>query len=248
MSTTTVLVTGANRGIGKGLVTQLLSRPNHTVIGSVRDTSSASSKELDSLAKANGSSLILVQFGSTSESEVHAAAKALQTEHKIDHIDTIIANAGIAKYFGPAAETPISEVRDHYEVNVIGPLILFQAFVALLQKSKSPRFVTVTSGLASIGDQDKYPMQVAAYGASKAALNYVTRKIHYENEWLIAFPINPGWVQTDMGNAGAKANGMEEAPVKVEDSASGILNTVDGATREATGGSFADFADTKWAW
>jgi norsolorinic acid ketoreductase len=57
------------------------------------------------------------------------------------------------------------------------------------------------------------------------------------------------WVSTDMGNAGAKAAGLDEAPVKVEDSAKGILNRIDHATREHTSGTFQDFEnDQQWRW
>lgn len=73
---------------------------------------------------------------------------------------------------------------------------------------------------------DKYPIPATAYGASKAALNYVVRKIHVENEGLIAFPLHPGWVRTDMGNHGAEVMGIEQAPVSLEESVQGMLNKV----------------------
>jgi len=78
------------------------------------------------------------------------------------------------------------------EVNTIGVLALFQASWPLLQKSKQPIFMALSSGVGSIGDMGSIPLLATAYGASKAALNYIVRKIHYENEALIAFVISPG--------------------------------------------------------
>ena len=47
-----------------------------------------------------------------------------------------------------------------------------------------------------------------------------------ENEWLTTLSVHPGWVQTDMGNAGAKAVGMEKAAVTMEDSMAGTTREV----------------------
>jgi norsolorinic acid ketoreductase len=92
------------------------------------------------------------------------------------------------------------------------------------------------------------PMPVTAYGASKATLNYIVRKIHFENEHLIAFPISPGWVQTDMGNAGAQSAGMEKAPNTLEESVTGILKKIDGAERSTHSGTFQSFDETQYNW
>lgn len=106
--------------------------------------------------------------------------------------------SGIGKYYGAATETPVSEVREHFEINTVAPLVLFQATHKLLAKSSKPIFLAVSTGVSTITDMHKFPLPVTAYGSSKAALNYIVRKIHFENEQLISFVINPGWVQTDM--------------------------------------------------
>jgi norsolorinic acid ketoreductase len=248
MTQTVSLVTGANRGIGKGLVTELLKREDAIVIGTVRDTNSTSSKDLENLAKGQNSRLILVKLDAESETDAIDAAKMLRDQHNITHIDTIIANAGISNYFGPVATTPASQVLDHFRINTLGPLLLFQAFAEFLEASEQPKFVVISTGIASIGDMGSLPIPAAAYGVSKAAINYITRKIHFENENLVAFVISPGWVQTEMGNAGAVANGMEQAPVTLEDSVNGVLGKVDKATREGMGGTFQSFDETAYAW
>lgn len=187
----TILITGANRGIGLGLTKVFLMRPSTTVVAAVRDPSSA--KSLSSLPTAADSRLIVVKVDSTSSTDALSAVDSLKSQG-ISHLDVVIANSGIASHYGPAASTPLEEARAHFEVNALGPLALFQATMPLLQKSDvTPKFVAVSTILSSLGDMEQMPMPTTAYGSSKAALNYIVRKIHFENEWLIVFPIHPGY-------------------------------------------------------
>lgn len=74
------------------------------------------------------------------------------------------------------------------KVSVTGTIVLFQAMYRLLGKSTSPRFVTISSGIGALNrGMIKVPVGSVAYGASKAALNWATRKMHFENEWLGGF-------------------------------------------------------------
>ncbi|KAK9236450.1 putative aflatoxin biosynthesis ketoreductase nor-1 protein [Lipomyces kononenkoae] len=191
--------------------------------------------------------------------------KTLQKEHGITKIDTVIANAGISKFAGPVVNTPISEVRDHFEVNTISIVVLFQAVWPLLSASSQSRLVTLSTGIGSIAGMGDFPFPFLADGLSKSGVNYITRKISFEQPDLIAFPISPGygsdleirlyhwltikcsWVQTDMGTAGAKANGMEDAPVSLKDSVSGILRQVDNSTK-GTSGTFTGFDGVSFSW
>ena len=67
----------------------------------------------------------------------------------------------------------------------MGTIVLFQAVYELLKQSASPRFVTISSSGGSLdGRAIKFPVGGVSYGATKAALNWVTRKMHFENEWL----------------------------------------------------------------
>ncbi|CAF1164435.1 unnamed protein product [Rotaria sp. Silwood1] len=242
---TIYFISGANRGIGLGFVQALAKRPNTVIYAGVRNPNNANElQKLNSLTK----NIHIVKLESISENDAKAAAEKI--EKTSGYVDVIVANAGISNYYGPLMTTPIKEIRDHYEVNLLGPLILFQALYPLLKKSKSgaPKFVVISTALASIGDM--YSVPVTAYGASKAAVNYVTKKIHQEHEkdGLIAFPLHPGLVQTDMGNAGVKAIGLDQAPVTIEDSVQGQLKIIDGATREKTSGRFWSFDGKELVW
>jgi norsolorinic acid ketoreductase len=179
-------------GLGRGLLEALIQRPNTVVIAGVRNLTNPTSKSLQSLATGAGSKVITVIIDNDVESSAKQAIDALQTQHGITKIDTVIANAGISKYYGPATTTPISEVRDHFEVNVVGTLILFQAVWPLLKLSSNPIFVALSTGIGSIGEMENLPMPATAYGISKVAINYMVRKIHFENPELTAFVISPG--------------------------------------------------------
>lgn len=177
------------------------------------------------MATGANSKAIVVAIDSTIDSTPAAAMDSLAAQG-ITTLDIVIANAGISNYYGPGTTTPIKEFRDHLEVNTVGVVVLFQAVWPLLQKSADPKFVAISSGLASIGDMETLPLASSAYGASKAALNYVMVKAHHENPSLTVFPMCPGWVQTEMGNAGAASMGMEEAPETLEGSVNGIMDKV----------------------
>jgi norsolorinic acid ketoreductase len=83
----------------------------------------------------------------------------------------VVANAGMAEFYGTALQTPIQGSADHLIANTVGPLALFQATWPLLKEAVQPKFVTVSSTVGSIGDMENWPMNATAYGASKAALN-----------------------------------------------------------------------------
>jgi len=90
MSSTVYLVTGANRGIGQGLVATLLERPSTTVIAVVRDPESSTSKALLSLPTSDNSHIILAKIDS---SDHPTATEAIEQLQAINKIDVVIANA-----------------------------------------------------------------------------------------------------------------------------------------------------------
>jgi norsolorinic acid ketoreductase len=85
-----------------------------------------------------------------------------------------------------------SEVLSHIEVNTLGPLRLFKATALLLQNASTPKFVYISTLLASISGIEQMPSLTAAYGMSKAAGNYLVKKIDAENQHLITLSIDPG--------------------------------------------------------
>lgn len=86
-------------------------------------------------------------------------------------------------------------------MNTVGPLVLFQSAWPLLKSSPSPKFVIVSSTAGSLASTEHVPIANAIYGASKAAINFIALKIHWENPELIIFPVCPGGLDTDMGTS-----------------------------------------------
>ena len=74
------------------------------------------------------------------------------------------------------------------------------------------------------------------YGSSKSVIAWYGVRINAEDEWLNAFVLDPGWVQTDMGNAAARTFGVAEAPTTAEESVSGLHRVLTTATKEKYGG------------
>ena len=144
MSPTIVLISGANRGLGKGLLELYLARPNHIVIAANRDSTHTTSKNLVNLPTAIGSRLITVKIDATSESDALEAAKQLWAQG-VDHIDIVIANAGISYIWPKVSDLKISDLQSHVVTNVYGVVWLYQATLPLLLKSDNPKWVTIGS-------------------------------------------------------------------------------------------------------
>ncbi|KAF5539408.1 short-chain dehydrogenase reductase SDR [Fusarium mexicanum] len=255
-SPSTVLITGGNRGIGKGLVKIFLARPSLTVIVGVRDPSHPTSKALQDLPLGNDSKLIIVKLDSSVPSDAAAAVTTLKSEHGISALDIVIANAGIASEGGLVRDTTVENIKKHFEVNTIGPVVLFQAVVDLLQASKTgnPRFVAISTLLGSMGYMEHLvglPSTASPYGGSKAALNWFIRRLHFEEPWLTSFVIHPGLVETDLA-AAAFSNGFtgqlsDYGSITVETSVTSLVNVVDNASKELSG-TFQNYDGTPIAW
>ena len=241
-STTNVLITGAARGLGKAFVEQYLARPNHTVIATVRDVKAKAAEELKALPAAEGSKLVLVKIELASTTDAFDAAKELEAQG-ITKLDVVIANAGVAGQQGKIETIDVKGLADVYIINAVGPAILFIALKPLLDRAEAPKWLSVSSGLASIHDLHNYPMFPGfPYNGSKAALNHFTKSIHVESDKIVAFAVSPGFFDTDMGRQSAKFFGFEDPPFSdINTNIKSIIGLVDTATRETYSGQFLNF-------
>lgn len=235
-------VSGANRGIGLQLIVQAASQPNTTVFAGVRNPSKVT--ELQQFAKEH-SNVHIVKLESANEADAVAAAATV--EKVAGGLDIVIANAGIASNFEKVLNADISSLREHYEVNVAGPLVLFKALYPLLAKRQTKKFITVSSKAGII--EQLLPVPLTIYGSSKAALNFVTRSIHKEHheEGFIVFPLHPGTVDSDMGKAAAPVFGYAKFPTSTEESARGMIDVITKAGPEDSG-RFWSFDGTELPW
>ncbi|TVY26063.1 Norsolorinic acid ketoreductase [Lachnellula hyalina] len=261
MAPTIVLITGANRGIGKGLLELYLLKPNHLVIAVNRNPEGPTSKALAELPTANGTSLLVVKNDATVPTDAAAAVKLLASKD-IHHIDIVIANAGVAYVWPKVSELKTEDMQRHIVPNVYGNVWLYQAVLPLLKKSEKKMWVSIGSSAGlkfshcydgtltneSCLFRNMLPMQNAAYGPTKLVLHFLTKAMHIEEPELAAFPIDPGWVQTDMGNRGAHAFDINEANITTEDSVNGMIKIIDVATRDTHGGKLWEYNGSQVPW
>ncbi|KAE8349778.1 NAD(P)-binding protein [Aspergillus coremiiformis] len=245
MAPTIVLITGANRGIGKGLLELYLAKPNHTVIAATRDPNHPTCKALADLPAAEDTTLRIVKIDATSSTDQADAVKTL-TSQGIDHIDILIANAGVALSWPKVSAVKVEDIQKHVDTNAYGLIRLYQAFLPLLKSSHDPKWVTVGSSSAFL--TNFIPMQNAAYAPTKLMQHWYTRAIAAEEPWLTAFPIDPGWVQTELGNRAADSFGVKKGAITVDDSATGMLKVIDGSTRKTHSGKLWKYDGSQEPW
>jgi NAD(P)-dependent dehydrogenase (short-subunit alcohol dehydrogenase family) len=215
------VVTGANRGIGLELVRQLLARGDQVETGA-REPSKA--ETLRQLAAASGGRLRVHALDVATDESVHAFAKEVGTIP----IQLLINNAGMMGQRGaPLAELETDSVVRTFSVNAVGPLRVTQALLPALRAGKA-KVVNISSTMGSIADNRSGGAM--DYRLSKAALNMLSRNLAHElaPDGITVISLHPGWVQTDMGGAGA--------PLAVDASVSALLKVIDRLRPEDSGG------------
>ncbi len=146
-SPTIVLVTGAGRGIGRGIFELYAAKPNHTLIAANRNPDDGPSQELLKLPTAEGTTVQLVKIEATDDNDALSAVETLRSRG-INHIDILIANAGKATSWPKLEDAKIPDIQDHINTNVFGFVRLYQAVLPLLKASKSPKLIMIGSSAA----------------------------------------------------------------------------------------------------
>ena len=231
MVTTIALVTGANKGIGFETARQLGAR-GVTVLAGARDEARGIAAERalrDSLPGGlrdprdprGDADVWFVPLDVTDATSVREAADWIEKEY--GRLDILVNNAGIAVGGGPPSETDLEAMREVFQTNVFGAIIVTNAMLPLLRRAPAARIVNVSSEVGSIAamtDPDSPLAQMPAglaYPSSKTALNMITAL--YARE-LRDTPIkvnaaNPGYTATDLnGNSGFRS-AAEGAEVSV---------------------------------
>jgi NAD(P)-dependent dehydrogenase (short-subunit alcohol dehydrogenase family) len=198
-SSSIVLITGANRGIGFEIAWQLAHR-GCTLILTGRDSADLkrAHEEFESVENARVTTAVL---DVASSSSIRAAAKAVGEQ--VERIDVLINNAGIVRDEDRALlDTPESDVMRTIQTNAVGPLLVTQALLPLIPNGGRIINVSSDAGRLSQGISDYAP----AYAISKSLLNVITRHMARElaPRKISVNAVCPGWVRTDMG--GPKAS------------------------------------------
>ena len=198
-----ILITGANRGLGLEFAKQYASE-GYRVFATCRRPDQA--EALQALAKSHAKlSIHPLTVGDPTSTQRLAA------ELSRESIDILLNNAGVMgarrQSFGAI---DANEWLETFRINTIGPYQMCVAFLEQVARSEKKLMVAVTSGMGSIADSGGSSY---VYRTSKAALNMAmhTLAIDLKDRGIISIVINPGWVQTDMG--GPRANQPPERSI-----------------------------------
>ncbi|KXH67088.1 short chain dehydrogenase [Colletotrichum salicis] len=245
-----ILITGANQGIGFDSTWALVSASpdNHVVVGSRSAERGAKAVE-DLQARKPAGTVSLLELDITSDDSIKAAVEKLTAD--FDVLDVLVNNAGIVI---TQPKDRRSELIDTFNTNAASALLLTEALVPLLKKSKDARIINVTSGLGSIHERTTpggafYDVPGDAYRISKAALNMATAHMLWAyNSWgAKVWAFCPGWVVTNLTGEGDRQNRIDGGAESSETSAQGILEIVEGK-RDGEVGKFLQRNGGQFQW
>jgi NAD(P)-dependent dehydrogenase (short-subunit alcohol dehydrogenase family) len=198
----TLLVTGANRGLGLEFTRQYLAE-GYAVIGACRQPSTA--QALQSIARDSKGALTVITADVTDAVSVrHAAAQVKGA------VDILLNCAGVIGGRGQhVGSIDYQDWRQVLEVNLMGPARVCEAFLDHVARSSRRLIVTITSGMGSLADNTSGGS--IPYRTSKAAVNMLMRSaaIDLGPRGIGCVVVNPGWVKTDMGGPNAKLSPEE---------------------------------------
>ena len=199
------LVTGSNRGIGRGIVLELLNRGAAKVYAAARNTDA-----LSDLVSQYGERVVPITLDVTDAEQV-ATAAAQATD-----VSILVNNAGVAAMndlFGD----PLEEARRQFEVNYWGTLYMTRAFVPILKANGGGSLINISS-VAALTNFPNFP----TYSDSKAAVHSLTSgaRLLLAGENILTTGVYPGPVDTDM------AKDIEMEKYSVESVAAAILDGV----------------------
>lgn len=227
-----VLITGANRGIGLALCEHYLAQ-GWEVIATCRAPESAADLRRLNEANAGQCSLLPLEVtdpGSTSRVAARLAGKPL---------DLLINNAGVSGNHGGSLGRYNYRVwQETLATNTLGPVRVTEALHDSLRRGKGKTVLAVTSQLGSIANASG---GFDAYAVSKAALNMAMRNLAaaLRSDEIKVLILHPGWVRTDMGGS--------SAPVTPQQSAAGIARVAAQSTLSDSG-RFLDYRGAELPW
>jgi len=233
------LITGASRGLGLEMVHQLSAEEKYYIFAAVRHPETSTDlKEIASKAKGHVE-IITLDVGD--KKSIEKAAEVVKEKTK--RIDVLINNAGILAKpaseadFAPSADPKI--FTEDFQTNVIGVQVVTQTFLPFLQAAKKaddekvdakssdvPKVINLSSILSSIS---KTQGLQTSYSVSKAAMNMLTACYAYHVKGIAFIPVDPGWVDTDMGRT------VGSPPLSAAQSVKGVLSVVAKVTLEQSG-------------
>jgi NAD(P)-dependent dehydrogenase (short-subunit alcohol dehydrogenase family) len=229
----TILITGANRGLGLEFARQFLARGDK-VIACCRAPNEA--VELQAL---NNDGLEILPLDVSNEEAIQSLPGRLSGILKESKIAIFINNAGIYGQTQSLDEVDPEEWLQVLRINTIAPLLLTRALLPLMDRQLPGKLMFLSSKMGSIADNGGGSTYI--YRTSKTALNQVVKSLSIDlaAQGLLTAALHPGWVRTDMGGP----NGLIDA----NESVAGMMRVID-ALDATTSGHFFNFDGAEIPW
>ncbi|TQR86624.1 SDR family oxidoreductase [Mycobacterium hodleri] len=233
----TILITGANKGLGYETARQLIAA-GHTVYLGCRDPQ----RGQDAAQRLNAR---LVQLDVTDDDSVSAAAHLVE---EMGGLDVLVNNAGVegrgdGNAIIAAEDVTAEMMREVFDTNVFGLVRVTHAFLPLLQRSSAPVIVNVSSSLGSVTlaespESPTFFYPGVAYPASKSAVNMITVQFAKQFPTMRVNAVEPGYTDTDLnGHTGTQT---------VEEGARIIVEMARTPSDGPTGGDFSAHGPVPW--
>lgn len=223
---TTILITGANGGLGRSLV-RSYADDGLTVLAIAR--ASEPVDELEQIASAAAGTVEIEAVELTDRSSIRALRNRIG-ERPIDiFLNNAGANGGTEAMMSEFGSLDFECWEDVYATNVVAPIMLAQVFLPNLLAGADKKLVMISSTISTIIMPFGAPGY--AYRSSRAALNFIARQLACDLTpcGIAVGLVCPGWVKTG-------GQGGPDAPVELDDSVAGIRRAIDDLDFEHTGG------------
>jgi NAD(P)-dependent dehydrogenase (short-subunit alcohol dehydrogenase family) len=240
----TVLVTGADRGLGLEFTRQYAARGD-TVIATCRHPAGAA--DLQALAGKNRN-IAIEQLDVSDDASIRAVA----ARFKGRPIDLLINNAGVLgrredETLGTFGRAGFHSVMD---VNVFGALAVSEALRDNVISSGSKKIIAITSGLGSVAVVQHVSRVPYYYSMSKAALNLgmVALGAELKSQGVIVAVVSPGSVDTDMLSSYVQDYQAQVSPISAPESVSKMIAVIDGIDQSKASSGVNNYDGTIRPW
>jgi len=224
-----IVITGANRGIGLGLVNELIEK-GHNLVAGVRNPDT--SEELIKIKAKRPSNLSILKLDLLDDKSITNFCESIN----FPTIDILINNAGILENES-FEKLQIASISKTFVINTLGPIKITQLLVGKLLKAKNPKNFYISSKMGSISDNQSGGYY--SYRISKSALNMFCKSLANDYPKLTSISLHPGWVKTKMGGSNATTT--------VKDSVFGLVRLME-ISDKTLSGKFFNFKGQEIPW
>ncbi|KAJ3601219.1 hypothetical protein NHX12_032192 [Muraenolepis orangiensis] len=252
-----VLITGANQGLGLELVRQMAEGPSpiRHLLACCRDPDGPRGQALQDLAKRHPEVITVMQLDVTDLCSIQRCSQQVGSLVGVGGLNLLINNAAIL-LTGTMQTTSPEDMLATFNTNVLGPMNIIKAFLPHLCAAAA-----ASSGMAAMSCSKAAVINLASlmgsmnlapqtyhivpssfsYRVSKAALNMLTvcAALEFQQSEILFAALHPGWVKTDMGGEGGDLEASE--------SAGGLIRVMDSLTEEQNG-AFLNYDSTPMPW